>query len=480
MNNINVLINQPAAEKVLDPKICLAWVIEVNTAYREVHRPGEQAQDIVNLKLCVSFWRSRLLDRLLNRPPAWAALQQDYVLLILCAINIHLSPDQQRLAGVLLNAAGLAELLANQGIASDDYPEFNHAAGPGVDLDIVANRGSSAPYKKWRENESFGRYQFEEEGVRFRGVSFRPGDVLLANVNVDGNGVYTALSEPRSFSSHSGFFAIFEHDGKRLPVVVETFEKGVRPVPLSIFLGPRFSSYVEIYRHTDYTPEHAPGSNHSAAGFIDSVLAYNFNSEELDPRYMSCTAIGRSMHEAVKLKPAQRKSELGHAQVQSNLAKLGFHHFDYFGPVDFLLNDCFEFVGSVDNNQVEHLLARELIDQEFKKQFSGNSLIPEKFPFPYKINLWGVRQMRKRSLLGRLISRLEGFTADTLPKGPDELLAVILLLEKQTGKAIALTRSTVAKVLEELEQLDMDAFMLDARIQHAVQTNLKLPWLQSA
>ena len=71
--------------------------------------------------------------------------------------------------------------------------------------------------------------------MRYRGVEFTPGDVLLANVNLDGNGVYTTLSDPKSFSSHSAFFAVLKHDGRRFPVVVETYEKGLRPVPLSVF-----------------------------------------------------------------------------------------------------------------------------------------------------------------------------------------------------------------------------------------------------
>jgi len=478
LHTIKEHLSQAVEEKVLDAQTFLAWVLDANTAYRELSRPGQDAQDIVDLKLRVSFWRSQLLNRILSQPPAWLTEEQDATLQILLAINAYLHPAQQKLAAELLGPDLMAQLLASQGIASSEHPHLDQLAGPSVDLDIVANRGSSSPYEEWRENDAFSRYQFEDEGLRYRGISFRPGDVLLANVNVDGNGVYTSLSEPRSFSSHSGFLAIFEHDGKRIPVVVETYEKGVRPVPLSIFLGPRFCSYVEVYRHTDYTSEHAAGNNESGARFIDSVLAYNFSTEDPDPDYMSCTTVGRFMHKAANLKPADRISEVSHPQIQSNLATIGYHHSDYFGPVDFLLNECFYFAGVIDNNQVEHLVARELIDQEFNRKFKSSTLNSRKFPFPYRLNLWGLRHMRRQTLVGRIVSSLEGFTTATLPKGPDELLAVILLLEKQIGKAIVKTKVTVDEVLADLDHLDMAALANDPRIQNAIGQNLQLPWLK--
>ena len=74
--------------------------------------------------------------------------------------------------------------------------------------------------------------------------TFSRGDVLLANVNLDGNGhlhVVEQRATPRSFSSHS---AVFRHprniDGDRFPVVIETYEKGVRPVPSECFSRPAF------------------------------------------------------------------------------------------------------------------------------------------------------------------------------------------------------------------------------------------------
>jgi hypothetical protein len=461
-----------------DPDACLGWVIEINEAYVKLQRTGQEAQEIVNLKLSTIFWRSRFLERFLTRPPSWAAARQEITLLILKALHVALSPQQLQIAAKLLEPPAMAQLMAAQGKSTPGFPGLDRESGPGVELNIVANRGSSTPYEKWRKNELFGRYEFEGDGVRYRGVFYRPGDVLLANVNLDGNGVYTSLSEPRSFSSHSAFFAILEHDGRRLPVVIETFEKGVRPVPISVFLGPKFCSYVEVYRHREYSEQNASRLNQAAAEMIDSVLGYNFDTEDPDPAYVSCTSVGRFLHKAAGLKPADTISRLSHPQIQANLGELGYTWFDLFGPVDFLLNDYFECVGFVDNNQPERLLARELIDQEFLRHFKSCGLDAGQFPFPSKINRWGLGHMRKQTMLGRLFGWFEGFTADTLPKGPDELMAAIKPVEKQMGKIILKTRETVEEVLADTDHLDMAVFNADERILECLQQNFKLPWLQ--
>jgi len=479
MNTIKQLLSQSAVDKLLDPQDCLEWVQGINAAYIKLRRPGIEAEEIVDLKLSTVFWRSRLLDRLLSSRPSWMAEQQETTLQILKSLHIILSAEQLQMLANILEPALLAQLKAAQGKATPGFPELDVESGPGVELNIVANRGFSTPYEKWRDNDLFSRYEFEGDGVHYRGVFYRPGDVLLANVNLDGNGVYTALSEPRGFSSHSAFLAILEHDGKRFPVVIETFEKGVRPVPLSVFLGPKFCSYIEVYRHIDYLEETASRINHAAAEMINGVLGYNFDTEDQDTSYVSCTTVGRFMHNAAGLKPAETISRLGHPQVQANLASLGYNWFEYFGPVDFLLNQCFECVGFTDNNQPERMLAREITDREFKRQFMTYELNSDNFPFPYKINRWGLGHMRRQTLPGRLIAWLEGFTAETLPKGPDDLMAAIVPIEKQLGKLIIKTRETVEGVLAGVDQLDMAEFYADQRIIECLQQNFNLPWLQN-
>ena len=475
-------VNQLLAKSILDtlqnPQDCLTWVKDVNQSYREIQRYQLSAEQIVETKLKTIFWRSRLLDSLLREAPVWANQQPEHMLETLMALNVYVPPHQYKTVEELLGQRGVAELLANQGITPRGRPDLAEKSGPGVSLNIVANRSSSWSFPKWGKNELFGRYQYEQEGVCYRGVFFRPGDVLLANVNLDGNGIYTSLADPKSFSSHSAFFAVLESENKRFPVVIETYEKGVRPVPLNVFLGPHFSSYVEVYRHNDYSPSHAFSINKSAREFVQNVRGYNFDAVDPDPTYMSCTAVVRFMHQYANLKPAQSKSKLQHPSIQANLRKLGFTYFNFFAPVDFLLDDCFHYVGYVDNNQIDRLLARELIDQEFRQRFMERELVPEKFPFPAGLNRWGIGHIRRQSLIGKIIGAAEGFDHNSLPKGPDHLLAVIKLAEKQIGKAIAAVRDALPPLLEDMEVLDTRKLIQDPHIRDVINSSFDLPWLR--
>ncbi len=473
------------ARNIASSGACLAWVRAISQAYNELDRSQYEALQLVDLKLKVSFWRARVLDEVFNRQPHWHAglsadeleTEQDVTLQILLCLDLKFTPAQLERAAQLLPLPLSAQLRAAQGIPTAGFPEHDDIAGPGVELNIVANRGSGTPYEKWREDERLSRYRYEKDGVRYRGILFRPGDILLANVNLDGNGVYTSLSEPRSCSSHSAYFAMLEHAGRKLPVVIETYEKGVRPVPLSVFLGSKFCSYVEVFRHREYGAGHAAAVNQAAAEFIENVRGYNFDCEDQDRNYMSCTSVGRFLHQAAGLCPSPRVSRLDHPRVRRNLGKIGFRYFAYFGPVDFLLSDCLHCVGTVDNNQVNKLVARELIDRQFQRHFANSDIDIRRFPFPYRLNLWGLRQMRRKTLIGRLIGWLEGFNAETLPKGPDDLLALIVLAEKQVGKCIRQVHAAIADVLAGYEQLDMNRFSADARVEHALQQHFNLPWL---
>ena len=477
MHSINDLIRQPLQSMVDDADAYLALIDEVNAGYLKLERHGLDPAHLVELKLSLIFWRRRVLRQLLSPPPAATALDSRQMSAALLALGTYLEPEHRALAGGILSERALARVLARQGEPSKAFPEFDHIAGPGLNLDMVANRSSRWSFEKWKKNDLFARYPFEDDGVRYRGVLFRPGDVLLANVNLEGNGLYTALADPKSFCSHSAFFAVLEDRGTRFPVVVETFEKGVRPVPLNVFLGPQFSSYVEVYRHKDYSSEQATEINRSAAEFIASVNGYNFDSEDPDPAYMSCTAVGRFMHKRAGLDPYQTKSNIRHPNIRTNLGKVGYTYFDFFAPVDFLLNDCFHCVGFVDNNQIDRLVVRELIDREFRKRFIARELDPAKFPFPYELNKWFLRHMHRQTPLGKLACRFEGLEHRNIPRGPDELMAVIRLVEKQIGKAITKTKPTVDAALRDHDVLDINALAADPHVRPAVEQNLKLPWL---
>ncbi len=146
--------------------------------------------------------------------------------------------------------------------------------------------------------------------------------------------------------------------------------------------------------------------------------------------------------------------------------------------MDYLLDERFQCAGWIDNNQFSSLLARDLIDSEFKAQFAARRIEPDKFPFPYTLNRWGIKHIRRRTLMGRLIGLVEGFDEHSLPKGPDDLLAVITLAEKQIGKAILKTKSVIDRELQEFDHDRVDSLLSSPRIRDTVTAALDLPWLR--
>ncbi len=475
---LNELLKQSYQEQAVDPERCLTWVSQICTDYLGLQRGRVDADQLIQLKFAVIFWRSSLLRSLIQTPPAWAGVRPEILAEIFTQLNTYITEPLRRPLAGIVNRELFASLMAQQGLTSSDHPQHDPLAGPGIDLQIVANRSSSWPYERWRKIGRYGAYRFDGDGVQYRGILFRPGDVLLANVNLDGNGIYTALSDPRGFSSHSAFFAILQDAAGRYPAVIETYEKGVRAVPLNVFLGPRFSAYVEVYRYRELSSHHTERINAAALAIMREVNGYNFDSEDTDRQYMSCTSVGRFLHSDAGLRPVETKSYIRDPQIVSNLERLGYTCFSFFAPVDYMLDEKLQCVGWVDNNQFQSLLARELVDRKFRSLFSKSRLNPERFPSRYRVNLWAIGQIRRGTLVGRLISMIEGFDKVNLPKGPDTLLAVITLAEAQLGRSIRKTEQLLSGLTTRYSHFDLDEFLNGTTVTRAIRDPVKLDWLE--
>ena len=85
---------------------------------------------------------------------------------------------------------------------------------------------------------------------------------------------------------------------------------------------------------------------------------------------MSCTAVGRFLHQQTGLTPARTMSKLHHPKVQSNLSKLGYtrtsifsHRWTFFSTISSVSR------AGLTTIRFDRLLARELVDKEFRRQF---------------------------------------------------------------------------------------------------------------
>ena len=95
----------------------------------------------------------------------------------------------------------------------------------------------------------------------------------------------------------------------------------------------------------------------------------------------------------------------------------------------------------------------------------------------HRVNLWGINQIRRRTLGGRLLSLVEGFDHISLPKGPDPIIAMVTLAEAQIGGAIKRTRPFVREYLSRLDSFDLHQVTADAEVRRVVDSELKLAWL---
>jgi hypothetical protein len=247
---------------------------------------------------------------------------------------------------------------------------------------------------------------------------------------------------------------------------------------LNVFLGTGFCAYVEVYRHKDLTASHGPSISRSAIDMMGRAHGYNFDSRSDDRDYVSCCSVARQLHLDAGLQPVQARSRIQDPAIQANLERLEFAFFDFFAPVDYLLDENFQCVGWVDNHQFGDLLARELVEGRFRELFMTRTLNPKRLPLMGHINRWGIGQIRRRTVLGKAISAVEGFDHISLPKGPDPLMAIITIVEAQLGKVVKQSRRWLDSVELPDGYFSLSDFSRQPAVRQHLESSLKLAWLE--
>lgn len=462
----------------MDPSAIAHELAEVERAYSGLPRHVEDTHPVVARKLEAAHARHAGLGRLLE---AAEARRPEPETLVEAVLSLPLPLDAgatARLRAVVGEGAHYGRLLARQGVRWPPTPEHHALAGPGRDLKIQANRASRWRLERWLAIPAFSEYAFEGEGVRFRGLEFRPGDVILANVNLDGNFIYSAYPDPKCVFPHAAVVVFFLREGRRYPAVVETYERGVRAVPLAVFLNARFLAYAELFRHRDVRPDHAGPLAEAAEAMVRDTRGYNARSWDDDRAYLSCTSVGRFLLEDVGVGGVGPRSRIAHPRVRENLLAVGYGDFDpFFAPVDYLTNPLLSFQGVVDNGQFLRLLARELVERRFRRLFEERRLVPDRLPLMNGVNRFVLRHVRGRSALAPLVTLASGWTARNLPKAPDALLAGITPAEHQLGAAVRSIVPALGDRLGGVARFDLEEFLADRWTERLLDGAVRLPWL---
>lgn len=446
-----------------------------NAAYRALPRHGGDAWAILAAKVRGVHWRQRMAERLLDD----AALDPGERVEALLALAVRLEPGQiERLRARTPRGDGVARVLAAQGQRDASAAHLHDLAGPDLDLKIEVNRDSRWTFARWSKQRAFADYRFEADGVRYRGLLLRPGDLILPNVNLDGNFVYSALSDPKGFCPHAAVFVILQARGRRWPAVIETYEKGLRAVPLCMFLNARYISYAEIYRHRDLDGVSVAHVSDIAYAALAMARGYNFNTLDDDRSYVCCTQVARQLYQDLGLPVLEAFGAIVDPGVRDSMTRLDYPHLDvFFTPVDFVRSELFGLVGWVDNGEPAKLMARELVEQRFRERFSRGNLDPARLPRMVRLTHFAIRQVRARTLLAPLISAVTGFDHITLPKGPDRILAIVEPLQAELARAVRGILPDVERHLAQIDDLDLHAVLAHPGLRKRVDALLPMRWM---
>ena len=461
-----------------EPRACIEQIESIHQRYRALASQCSD-EDIPHLaaqRLGLILWRQGLLQQYLQQLPAWPTNERLNYLL-----KIGVYPPEGLRAGIAdsLEPMQFAQFMARQGVRTQGTSGTDPLAGPARVLPVQANSRSRWPFSRWCDDPQFSEYLFENNKVLYRGIEFMPGDVLLTNTNRDGNGIYIINGIPAGHFPHSGFYALLSHQGRQIPCVMETYEFGVRAVPLNTFLHPRFSSYVEVHRHRDISAEHDAAINACARFLMENTKGYNFDTEDPNRDYVSCTTIGQFMFQDAGLKPITRRSR-SDPEIAKNLAKVGYNSERMLYPIDYARDPIMRCVGWVDNHHGNRLLARWFVERELSRQLATRDLDTGAVPLHSKLNRWAIRQVRAQTMLAKPLEAITGFDQYSLPKGPDALLAIITVLEKALGKKIGALDAYLRKRDQRTPMSPSEIFELlhDRDLITIARQLMRFPWLR--
>lgn len=310
--------------------------------------------------------------------------------------------------------------------------------GPKEILPIPPVLGSKFPFHKWTQQKglSVSSYDFRDGQIEFRGLKLRTGDILFVDANIEGaDGLFSSLSDNASLATHLGMVVFIETEGNLFPSVVEIHKFGLRAVPLNVFLSPHFANYLEVYRSKDSGSVGWENSlSRETLKFLSTPHAYDLWGKEDDPRNLTCTTTGLHLLKAVGAAVPKNRSQFRFGKIASNLKILGHKVDEVLLPTDFIRDSNFTMVGVLDHRQWNRSIVHELMVGYMVNRLDSSDLNPESFPLSFRINRWGLTQMEKGTWVGNLFIRLFGFTADNLPRGPKDLMALYEVVEKELRK----------------------------------------------
>lgn len=311
---------QTAAEQELMEKM-ESWQVEIrkpspqeyiesiNSNYLALRPHQVDRALMLELRIARSFWAQRLIGHLVERDASSESTFRETLHLIprvRGALNLEqakmLWQAQLRFANDPLTkevARVIAEHLDHSDVAKvigplADTEEFRQRMGPPYVKRLRPARGGASEKVQWADDPAYQNYSFvtkrDESGaevidrtaVDYKGMRWKDGDIFLVQTSNPGDGVLTSLGtgEP-VFAGHMLQFLVrtrvnAKGEVEYFPGFYEIFEDGVRFLPMSSVLNPRFVWYGEVLRHDDIRPGFSTKMN-QALDFLKTVdVSFDF------------------------------------------------------------------------------------------------------------------------------------------------------------------------------------------------------------
>ncbi len=342
-------------------------------------------------------------------------------------------------------------------------------------LDIQPQKASPWSWERWSQIPELSEYRFSNldssgrpGGLTYRGIRYRAGDLLLVDQNTHYSGIFAGLMDQPNLASHIGIVVILEKAGRYFPAVIESFELGVRAIPLSVFLSADFTSYAEVFRLREAPEDWGADLEKVAIEILSEPHGYDFYAQDKAQdgvrRYLTCTTLISCFFEKTGVKSVSPASRF-HSRVQPALQKLGLGVSLILTPTDILQDPRFSCVGVVDHATVALNLARALVAREIRDTLGSGVLDFSALPWSVHFRRWGIGQVQRNTRLGRFLRDRAGFSEGSFPRGPVLLLSIVAIVDVWTIEMMGRCLPYVGRCISWEQVMSFERFSSDLGVQ---------------
>ena len=426
----------------------------INNAVIQLERNKLNRSDLLELRVGLSQWRLRGRQHLCKialatQEPALfqsaleslialaAVLPQETLSGLANQANRFSKREHTQLLQRLTSLQGdpkkavVLSTLAIKASATDLMPNFVP--------EIKASRASDWTTERILSTPALSRYQRDQQGhVIFRGLHLAPGDLLLVNLANPSEGLFTSFTKTTNYASHLALYVELRNGNHLYPCVFESYEHGIRIVPLITYFNPSHTHFVEIYRFRSQPKNATLKLDKAVISALAKPHGFNIHIDEAksqNGKYITCTtAITRILLQAGFAIPTQSTPIAPF--VQSNLERLGIYARQFLTPSDFMHMPQLQVLGWIDNQHWQLKLSSFLAVSLFNQAISTRILEP-RHDGAYMIYRFGSKNILQDTfVLGGLLRWFFGFTPDNFPAGPADGLAFVLRVEEEMDAAV--------------------------------------------